>query len=817
MNFKKTSPLFSLYVSLGIAPGILPFTLLSAETAYTYQVEIPAQIQTNTSSKRTLSSIVLDRAVNQLAFIDLALEELSQAAANNTLAIKNTKDVQAFARQLRTLSIQARQGTLISLTPEHALLLLEFNQELLNALSNALASGLHELPTVDTDKFIHRSRAANEHSIDIAQANTLLTNNDTLLLQIPHNYKVIGSTSFNRFAKSTAKFLNNWHVLSASKRVLPYVGLGAYYTLITKNNNLPQWGFIQKIKNTIGNLPKSTTIHEVVNTTQPASTDNNLRVNPVDDGAGVNLNQPPQQPQRAPEQQRSIADRLEDISNEIRTASLLTIRDKTEPIPGTGLAAVFNKIGKLVTLETKPFYTIVPGVVFMPIIKRDAEDLGNWVAHQAKKTAAYLQGEKLKSDDLTKQSKITFDDIIGFDHIKQRLGAITNYFKHKTLFKRTGATVERGYLLVGSLDLGKQFAYAVAGEITKQFKAQDKTTRCGVYELHASALTDKKLTKILKDLEKEAPCIIILDELDWLGKQQVDPEVWADLVSAHAELAKKNMFIIATAQDTQTLDTALNHHERLGVTLELGQPTHEDRHTFFARELEKYTATLADFDLAYLANQTAHCSYTLISAVLQKALNIAHTTRTTLTQKHIEQSINELIHGIIASDSLTEAEKTILAAHYAGKAIAYQCLYADKSLVKVTLLPINNSKKLEQGGLITTLDHNALTMTRKQSEKECIVECAGIEAQRLLLGFVSRKLEQQVNKKVLALAKSYIFEGVNEHDLPKEAKQEFLAQAWDLMTSYNKRAQALVATHKERIRQIADKLITHQILSAEQL
>ena len=835
--------------------GVLPVTLLSAKTPYTHHVETsvatvaptntPRTTHTPSAGKHTLSTIILNRAREQLVYIDLALEEFAQAAANNKISLKNTQQVRAYITQLRELTTQARQYSTLILTPVHAQELVEFNALLLNKFSRALAHKFRSVPKINTDINLYLSRSPNSsgQTIDIARASDILLKNDDLLFQIPTQYMQLGVTPRQRFAKSTIKYLKKSRILAFGKRVLPYVGLGAYYIVINKEEALPDWGFVKKVKSILGKLPKSTTIHEVIPNTE--TNDHNREIRTQENTI---LNQDQQQPdqnaaagvglEQQEEHQEQYADSavgdyasdresagptelLEGLREELRTINTTlnrSTRDKSNVEKGTGVGVIFNKVGKLVGIETKPFYTIIPGALFLPIIKRDIQDLGKL----ASRAATYIAGDTPKSDALTKQSKITFNTIVGFEHVKQRLSNAISYFKHKKLFKRTGAPVDKSYLLVGSIDLGKQFAYAVAGEITKQYTTQNKNKRCGIYELHASALTSKKLTQVLKDLESETPCIVLLNELDWLVTHTADTTaLWADIQAAYAQLEKKDLVIIATLESTRALDTLHNtlaNTQSFGSTLELGLPTQDERYIFIQKELEKYAVPPTQNNNAQLAYKTAGCSYAQISRVLEKALSNAHVTRTTLTQEHVERSIDELIYGIVPSDTLSQQEKTMLSVYYAGKAIAYQSLYNDQSMIKVTLLPINKHNRQQQGALITTGDHNdSFTLTRSELEKQIIIELAGIQAQRLLLGHASRTLEEQAQSYAFAQAKTSILEGISEYDLPKKAREDFLNQAWDLTTHYSRQAQMLVETHKNTLQKIADKLATHKTLSAEQV
>jgi ATP-dependent Zn protease len=847
MNCRKTSRTPRTTLPFALLFGVLPVTLLASQSEYTYHVETSSPVV----------SVIFNRARDQLAHIDLVLEELAQAAANNKLVLKNSQQARAYITQLRELTTRAHQFSAQHLTPESAQKLVELNNLLLKRLSRALTYKFRFTSKVNTDITAYLSRSAQDsaHTLDIAQVHALLLKNDDLLLDIPKRYTQLGITLHQRLARQTIKYIKHSQAVTVSKRVLPYIGLGAYYILINKEEALPHWWIVQKIKSILGKLPKSTKRHELVtdtqtgdknkvpespkpqeNTQEHTAEDQNQN-NPNSTGADREHHEVQQEQNIIVEDPVSdgksesnsiqerysngseydpVLDTLEGLRRELRKTNTIlkqARQEKSHTEKGTGFGAIFNKIGKLVDVETKSFYTIMPAAFFLPIIKRDLEDLSKL----ASRTAARITGDTPKSDTLTKQSKLTFTSIVGFEHVKQSLNSAIGYFKHKKLFKRTGASADKNYLLVGSLDLGKQFAYALAGEITHQFIRQKKDKHCGIYEIHASVLTGKKLTQILKDLEAETPCVILLSELDWLTTHVTDTAVWADIQTAYAQLEKKDILLIATLESARALDTLHAHHS-FGVTLELGLPTDDERAVFIQKELEKYAVLPKQVSSRALAHKTAGCTYAQISKVLEKALSNAHAIRTTLTQEHIERSIDELIYGIIPSDTLSHTEQTMLAAYYAGKAIAYKHLYNDQSILKVTLLPVRKHVQQEQGALITTHNYtNNFALARSELEKQAIIELAGIQAQRLLLGHASRTLEDQAHKYAFTQTKASILEGISEYDLPKKAREDLLHQAWNLTTEYSRQAQLLVETQRESIQKIADKLVLHKTLSAEEI
>ena len=188
----------------------------------------------------------------------------------------------------------------------------------------------------------------------------------------------------------------------------------------------------------------------------------------------------------------------------------------------------------------------------------------------------------------------------------------------------------KAIFLVGPIDTGKMLTQALAGEVTKTLKSKGKATKCSVYEIHASLLLQKELKDIVKEAEKSSPCLVVIDELDWLFNQKsVDPKIWSDLVTSMSgtlKSAKKQVFIVGTARNCNNIDMAIKDHGRLGTTIYFDKPNIEERTEFFQKEISDSCVIVDNFDILSYAKQTEGCSQEQLRSVIKGALNIAHSS-----------------------------------------------------------------------------------------------------------------------------------------------------------------------------------------------
>ena len=294
-------------------------------------------------------------------------------------------------------------------------------------------------------------------------------------------------------------------------------------------------------------------------------------------------------------------------------------------------------------LDSLPVVDLGLGLLFASTVKSDLKDLYGYSTDWFNWGIAQCKGELYDDGTGYRKGIMKFPDVIGAHGAKAELMSIVDYFKDKKAIDRIGASVDRAYLLTGPLDTSKGLAHAVAGEINVVLASQHKSAECTVYEVHASSLVNKSLKDVLKEAERRAPCIVVLEEIDCLhsyGLRKVKTTVWADILGTMNALArsKRDVFVITTASnDFFAEPEAL---ARYGVFGKVENPTYEDRLHFFKRELEKRAVAAAPFDIEKLATRTEGYTFMHLANVLKRACAQAHSLRQSITQAMLEKAID---------------------------------------------------------------------------------------------------------------------------------------------------------------------------------
>ena len=115
------------------------------------------------------------------------------------------------------------------------------------------------------------------------------------------------------------------------------------------------------------------------------------------------------------------------------------------------------------------------------------------------------------------QCFVNFADVAGVDEAKQELKEVVDFLKDGDKYRRIGAKMPKGVLLVGPPGTGKTLlAKAVAGEAGVPFLNVAASEFVEMYVgVGASRVRD-----LFNKAKKQAPCILFIDELDAIGKSR---------------------------------------------------------------------------------------------------------------------------------------------------------------------------------------------------------------------------------------------------------------------------------------------------------
>ncbi|HRQ62445.1 MAG TPA: AAA family ATPase [Candidatus Dependentiae bacterium] len=447
--------------------------------------------------------------------------------------------------------------------------------------------------------------------------------------------------------------------------------------------------------------------------------------------------------------------------------------------------------------------------------------------------------------------EVTFDDLVGLDHVKEYFTFLVEYLENPEAYARRKLTPQKGCLLAGPTRTGKSHCVkALNGEINKMLQRKQRSERFTFLELPAALINYQGIKWCMHVLKESAPCIVFIDEIDLLnlqrsGQNQMLSEFLTSLSGALDETdPHKQVIIIAATNKPESLDFALRQPGRFGKELRFEYPNYNERLEYLKRKLNKLSLNLQNFSVEKLARETDGKSYEGLQTLVDHSVLKARLRGQSVTQEHLEEALDQEVRRVMLTNmkNIPDHEQEILAAHFAGHALALHLLNPHTKLAKVTINPVMTTlkeeligKQLLQGafGKKTKDDEQARyeygcvftyheqdtvnIMSKEEKIHMCKMHLAGHAAEKIIHGTCSYSCHHADKEKALTLATSLTFEGLDPESLPKHIAQQRYDQAFALLTQCEQEITKLLAQHKESLINIAHELKQVKTLDAQEI
>ena len=293
---------------------------------------------------------------------------------------------------------------------------------------------------------------------------------------------------------------------------------------------------------------------------------------------------------------------------------------------------------------------------------------------------------KMLSED---QIKVTFADVAGCDEAKQEVVEIVDFLKDPAKFKRLGATIPRGVLMVGPPGTGKTLlAKAIAGEAKVPFFSISGSDFVEMFVgVGASRVRD-----MFEQAKRHAPCIIFIDEIDAVGRHrgsgtggghdEREQTLNQMLVEMDGFEGNEGVIVIAATNRVDVLDKALLRPGRFDRQVMVGLPDIRGREQILNVHLKKLPS-VTGVDVKVLSRGAQ-----LANLVNEAALFAARRNKNTVDMHDFEDAKDKIYMGPERKSMvLREEERRATAYHEAGHAIVAEILPGTDPVHKVTIMP----------------------------------------------------------------------------------------------------------------------------------
>ena len=299
--------------------------------------------------------------------------------------------------------------------------------------------------------------------------------------------------------------------------------------------------------------------------------------------------------------------------------------------------------------------------------------------------SANQQAQNINSPIAPIKSDVTFDDIGGISEVKVELEEIIDFMKNQARYKKFGARMPKGVLLVGPPGVGKtMIAKAVASSAGVPFYYQSGASFVQIYV----GMGAKRVHELFATAKKNAPSIIFIDEIDAVGKKrdgQRNDEREATLNQLLTEMdgfeESSGVIVVAATNNIDILDSALLRAGRFDRRIFVELPTKFERKSILIKYLQKIPNSV---DVATLANMTVGFNGASLAALVNEAALLSlRQNDFQVTMEHFHQVKDKVMFGKKRLQILSPKQKDYRITYQASKALC--ATYFDLPFEKLML------------------------------------------------------------------------------------------------------------------------------------
>ncbi|HHW95500.1 MAG TPA: ATP-dependent metallopeptidase FtsH/Yme1/Tma family protein [Mogibacterium sp.] len=348
------------------------------------------------------------------------------------------------------------------------------------------------------------------------------------------------------------------------------------------------------------------------------------------------------------------------------------------------------------------------------------------------------------------KEKKTFEDVAGQEEAKESLQEIIDYLNKPEKYKEIGAECPKGVLLVGPPGTGKTLmAKAVAGEADVPFFSISGSEFVEMFVGRGAA----KVRELFEQANKQAPCIVFIDEIDTIGKKRdsqfsTNDEREQTLNQLLTEMdgfeGNKGVIILAATNRPEVLDPALLRPGRFDRQVRVELPDLIGREAILNVHLKKVRVE-KNVDVNLIARMTAGASGAqLANIVNEAALRAVRMGSNQVSTSDLMESVEVIIAGAERKNAiLSEEEKRIVAYHEIGHALVAAKQTGSAPVQKITIVPRTSGAL---GYTMQVEEEEKTLISKEDAYQKLEVLCGGRAAEEVVFNIATTGASNDIER-----------------------------------------------------------------------
>ena len=439
------------------------------------------------------------------------------------------------------------------------------------------------------------------------------------------------------------------------------------------------------------------------------------------------------------------------------------------------------------------------------------------------------------------QQKITFNDVAGCEEAKREMSEIVDFLKFPAKYRKLGARIPRGVLLVGPSGVGKTLlARAIAGEAEVPFFSVAGSE----FMEMLVGVGSSRVRDLFAMAREKQPSLIFIDEIDAIGRQrgmgiggghdEREQTLNQILTEMDGFDVRTSVIVLAATNRPDMLDSALVRPGRFDRRISIPLPDLKDREEIIKIHM-KGKPINADVSVERLAKKTVGFSGADIENMLNEAAILtARENRDSITDKDLDEASLKVTIGSERKTLQNDEEKKMTAYHEAGHAIVAVNVKDMDPVQRVSI--VARGQTLGHTDLPPERDRYQLTQTRIESLITTML--GGRAAEEVVFNEFTAGASEDI-KRCTELARKMVteygmsplgpifFEGRSEFSwlaeefgegssISEEMSSKIDAQISKIVDNSYKEAKKILIENREKMDKVVNRLLEVETIAGEE-